>query len=221
MEYIDLGLPSGTLWANKNYQTDNKKLFTYDETVKLDVILPTKEQWQELIDNCSWQWENNRYTIKGKNGKTIFLPVTGLRKGSELYRAGSNGYYWSASPYELNPSYAWVMYFASDYQDVNYGDCLYGRAVRPVLNKNKEKEDTENKEEFDPVNKPMHYTHGKYESIDVMEDVFGTSAVENFCLCNAFKYLYRCEYKGHKIEDIKKAQWYLNKIVELYEKNKK
>ena len=66
------------------------------------------------------------------------------------------------------------------------------------------------------VNHPDHYSHGQYECIDVMVDVFGVVAVEDFCLLNAFKYLWRSDYKG-ELEDIKKADWYLQKIIELEE----
>ena len=66
----------------------------------------------------------------------------------------------------------------------------------------------------DNVNHPAHYETGKYECFEVMLEVFGTEAVRNFCQLNAFKYLYRCNRKNG-IEDIKKAQWYLNKLVEL------
>ena len=66
----------------------------------------------------------------------------------------------------------------------------------------------------DNVNAPSHYCTGKFECIDVMEEVFGKEAVEDFCLCNAFKYLYRTNRKNG-IEDIQKAQWYLNKYLAL------
>ena len=75
------------------------------------------------------------------------------------------------------------------------------------------------KEEFDLVNIPEHYTSGKYECIDVMEDNFGTDAVENFCMCNAFRYVFRAQRKNG-VEDLKKAIWYLNKIIEIEERNK-
>lgn len=65
------------------------------------------------------------------------------------------------------------------------------------------------------VNHPEHYNN-KYECIDVMEDVFGQEATFNFCLLNAFKYLYRCLRKHNSpTEDIKKAIWYLNKTLQL------
>ena len=67
---------------------------------------------------------------------------------------------------------------------------------------------------FDPVERPEHYTSGKVECIDAMEDAFEKEAVKSFCLCNAFKYLWRQNKKGH-LEDIKKANWYLTKYLEL------
>ena len=70
--------------------------------------------------------------------------------------------------------------------------------------------------EYDNVNHPAHYNTGKYESIDVMVETQGIEAVKNFCICNAFKYIYRHRFKN-RTEDIKKAIWYLNKYVELNE----
>lgn len=69
----------------------------------------------------------------------------------------------------------------------------------------------------DNVNHPSHYT-GKYECIDVMQDVFGNEATDNFCLCNAFKYIWRAR-KKNGLEDVKKAVWYLNKYIEEAEKD--
>jgi hypothetical protein len=49
-----------------------------------------------------------------------------------------------------------------------------------------------------------------------MVETQGVDAVKNFCICNAFKYIYRHRFKNGT-EDIKKAIWYLNKYVELNE----
>ena len=68
----------------------------------------------------------------------------------------------------------------------------------------------------DKINHPKHYVTGKYECIDVMEDVFGAEELKTFCVMNAFKYIYRHKQKGGA-EDIKKAVWYLNKYLELEE----
>ncbi len=69
----------------------------------------------------------------------------------------------------------------------------------------------------DNVNHPSHYETGKFECIDVMVETQGVEAVKDFCICNAFKYLYRHKNKNG-LEDVKKAIWYLNKLVELEEK---
>ena len=68
--------------------------------------------------------------------------------------------------------------------------------------------------EPDNVNHPSHYETGKFECIDVMTETPGRDAVYEFCVCNAFKYLYRHRRKNNA-EDIKKAIWYLNKALEL------
>lgn len=66
----------------------------------------------------------------------------------------------------------------------------------------------------DCVNHPSHYETGKFECIEVMEETQGVEAVKNFCICNAFKYLYRHANKNG-LEDIEKARWYLDKYIEL------
>ena len=79
-------------------------------------------------------------------------------------------------------------------------------------NIHKPSEESDN-EEFDNINHPEHYTEGKYECIDVMKEVLGFETVEDFCICNAFKYIWRHK-KKNELEDLKKANWYLNKIIE-------
>lgn len=68
----------------------------------------------------------------------------------------------------------------------------------------------------DNINHPPHYESGRFECIDVMCEIFGEDAVKSFCLCNSFKYLYRCMHKHDSpLEDIDKAIWYLNKYKSL------
>lgn len=69
----------------------------------------------------------------------------------------------------------------------------------------------------DNVNHPSHYETGNFECIDVMIETQGKEAVMDFCVCNAFKYIYRHNNKNG-IEDVKKAKWYLDKYIELSEK---
>lgn len=66
----------------------------------------------------------------------------------------------------------------------------------------------------DIVNHPSHYCTGKYECIDVMVETQGIDATKSFCLCNAFKYLYRHNGKNG-LEDIEKAKWYIDKYIAL------
>lgn len=67
----------------------------------------------------------------------------------------------------------------------------------------------------DNVNHPSHYQkEGRKECIEEMIENFGVEAVKHFCLCNAYKYMYRHEQKNGD-EDIDKAIWYLKKYAEL------
>ena len=61
------------------------------------------------------------------------------------------------------------------------------------------------------VNHPDHYNSGKYEVMDVIDDAGFT---EGFCLGNALKYILRAKHKENYMEDIKKAQWYLEYIIQ-------
>lgn len=69
------------------------------------------------------------------------------------------------------------------------------------------------------VNHPKHYNTGNYECIDVMAETQGVKSTIDFCVCNAFKYLYRHQLKNG-FEDIEKAHWYLDKAMMLKEKLK-
>lgn len=70
------------------------------------------------------------------------------------------------------------------------------------------------------VNHPSHYNQGKVECIDAMESAFGVESVVTFCKLNSFKYIWRANDKGNTLTDLKKAEWYLNKAVELLEKQR-
>ena len=69
------------------------------------------------------------------------------------------------------------------------------------------------KGESEAVHHPSHY-QGKNECIDVMVAMFGEEAVKHFCMCNAYKYRFRADKKNGE-EDIKKAEWYESKLIEL------
>lgn len=72
-EYVDLGLPSGTLWKAQNelcgLVTHDKAMYMYGNN------LPTKEQFEELMNACIWTWTKEGYKVMGLNNKTIFFAM--------------------------------------------------------------------------------------------------------------------------------------------------
>jgi hypothetical protein len=60
----------------------------------------------------------------------------------------------------------------------------------------------------DPVNHPKHYTTGGIETIDFIE-----AKKLGYNLGNVVKYITRSDYKGNKLEDLRKAQWYLSREI--------
>ena len=64
------------------------------------------------------------------------------------------------------------------------------------------------------VEHPAHYTNGKYECINVIEDVTkDLVGLEAVCTANVIKYMWRWKLKNG-VEDLKKARWYLNKLID-------
>lgn len=70
----------------------------------------------------------------------------------------------------------------------------------------------------DNVNSPSHYTQANgLECIDaITAAVSGKTGIEAVCVANVTKYLWRYELKNG-LEDVKKAQWYLNRLVSALE----
>lgn len=62
------------------------------------------------------------------------------------------------------------------------------------------------------VNHPDHYNVGDIETIDYLESL---GIAEDFCVGNALKYLSRYKHKNG-VEDLRKAQWYLNRVMTYY-----
>lgn len=188
--YVDLGLPSGILWATCNVgaaspedygdhfawgETTVKTTYgwndykycvggDYDQLTKycnrrdlgyngftdtLSLLqpeddaatvnwgdgwcTPTKEQWEELVNNTTskwviWKGVNGRL-LTGTNGKTIFLPAAGSRA---KYDAGEFGIYWSKSLDQVWAGDAHNLYFYSYTIDVLTNYRNDGSTIRPV-----------------------------------------------------------------------------------------
>lgn len=204
---VDLGLTSGTLWADCNVGTDdalvirgnyfawgdtrvkdsyNKESHFYysdgkytkyrnTNTVvndKDDVAtqswgvawgIPSKAQWQELIDECDWTWDSERvyteigpiggwngYRVTGKNGASIFLMAAGHQddqapKGTGTSGVNTSGWYWTNVNYIPGSGvssaniYANCVFFDSNSHrlvegtDATKVPIYLGCSVRPVL----------------------------------------------------------------------------------------
>jgi len=70
----------------------------------------------------------------------------------------------------------------------------------------------------DVVNHPPHYGEGKIECIEYLKDNMDVMMFMGYLEGNIKKYLHRYRYKGKPLEDLKKAQWYLNHEIERLEK---
>lgn len=180
-DYVDLGLPSGTLWATMNVgassQSDNGLYFSWGNTeghakgsgynfsesaysstsgssistniaadsgydaarVNMggDWRMPTKEEFEELHNNCTWTWKTvsgvNGYRITSNtNSNSIFLPAVGSYSDTTLYQEGNFGHYWSSSfhssMYEYN---AFNANISSQYEDHFSGCSVRAVYTRP------------------------------------------------------------------------------------------
>ena len=100
--------------------------------------MPTKEQMEELVEHCEWEWTQvngvNGAKVIGPNGSCIFLPAAGFRDGSSFFHDGYDGFYWSSTPYDYyyDLNYAYNLYFITGDEDVNLSYRYYGLTVRPI-----------------------------------------------------------------------------------------
>lgn len=70
----------------------------------------------------------------------------------------------------------------------------------------------------DMVDNPSHYTMGGIELVDILEAKHSPEEVRGGMKFQIHQYLFRSPYKANELEDVKKAQWWMNRLVAYLEK---
>ena len=151
-EYVDLGLPSGKLWAKTNYGASSEVDYgVYMNWPSRSVIqsewgsewsAPSHNDFLELLQHCTLTWEYNVNSIygckfTGPNGKSIFLPAAGFKYQRVPHTVGSEIHYWCDD--EMKTGYAYVLLgsvndiFISSSNNGSDEDTTF--PIRPVANK--------------------------------------------------------------------------------------
>ena len=103
-----------------------------------DWRMPTKDEMQELLDNCNWTESKQNgvdgYNLISKiNGKSLFFPLSGYYFGSSYY-SSTSVYSWTSSPGSSN-EYADNLHIYSGNSSVIVSRRCHGQNVRAVVNK--------------------------------------------------------------------------------------
>ena len=97
------------------------------------------------------------------------------------------------------------------FQDVI--DIIRHKPIAKRYKPTKEEKEMQN----DNVNRPSHYTSGEIECIDAIKASMTPEEFRGFLKGNSMKYIWRYRQKGKPIEDLRKAEWYLKKLIEEVE----
>lgn len=120
------------------------------------------------------------------------------------YMGGHNGS-WGGKQ-----GYCWYLFY----------ECLEKIEELDIAEETKEEVNEEMKPDKEMINHPVHYTHGKIECIDAIESATcDLTGVEAVCTGNVIKYVWRWKLKNG-IEDLEKAEWYLNKLIKKIKEDK-
>lgn len=130
-EFVDLGLPSGTMWKEVN---EGAFLSHQSADKFFSTELPTKGQWEELIEQCQWEWTGTGYHIVGPNGNGIELPAEGYFEcDASFERTNDGGHYWSST--YMGSKRVWSLDFSEKQIGLEYGFDCYKYSVRLVRKK--------------------------------------------------------------------------------------
>lgn len=116
-EFVDLGLPSGTMWSSDYKKDDeNRDYLPYGKAESLSI--PTKEQWEELMNSCEWKFDiDNAHDLckaqcVGPNGNTLLFERTGRRDFDNMSKSWEV-FFWVKDDKEGNKKSAVHMYNAA------------------------------------------------------------------------------------------------------------
>jgi hypothetical protein len=70
------------------------------------------------------------------------------------------------------------------------------------------------RKDADPVTQPDHYNKGSIEAIEAIKASMPINEFNGYLKGNALKYLWRYDYKGKPIEDLRKCRWYIERLIE-------
>lgn len=106
-EFVDLGLPSGTLWSSDYVKDDNDKAIYVAQKNGADYEIPTYEQFMELMDECKWEQKSEKNWTEsgfyywhdwaiclGPNGNKITFEKTGLYEATDSLTRTSEIFFW-------------------------------------------------------------------------------------------------------------------------------
>lgn len=77
-------------------------------------------------------------------------------------------------------------------------------------------QETQNPSTTDDVNSPSHYKKGDVECIDGIESSMSREAFRGYLKGNILKYVWRYEDKGQQVKDLRKARWYLERLIKSH-----
>ena len=145
-------------WSDYKYENGDSNLTKYNQSDGKTVLestddaatqimgsdwrMPTKDEFQELLDNTTKEWtqvngvNGYKFTSKkeGYQNNSIFIPAAGYCNYGSVDTVGSNGSVWSSSLNTSYPNNAWYSFFNSGNCGMNYGNRYYGQSVRGVRN---------------------------------------------------------------------------------------
>lgn len=143
---------SDALWTSDTEPTNNENeegqtLLDKDDVARVTMgkpwRIPTKEEWQELIDNCDWKWFFTNHPVAEKrrgvlvtsriNGKSIFLCAAGFRDddSGKSKNFGVEVCYWSSTLHDCDTASYIDEAYALDCRDLLDNDCKPKVVVRP------------------------------------------------------------------------------------------